>query len=456
MSNFNMLLDLEMLQDVAEKTKESIKILNEKIIKKISDPENYLIQSEIGKTLQAVDNFWENTAGWIRFLDDINIYLELEDDKEAVEKNIKSNVYTFNWNISLPGDSLKIEIDKRLNRVVDILEQLSSLVKDKSAKNRIVNYIPVLRKLANSPDFNSVESMENGSLIDEKLTEKIEHIIHHKLGVFHTENYKTFFSEIMLKKEKETNKEINKKIVSINDELAQYKAEYELNVKDKLEKIRTELENTEKSNESLIKKIKAYDSLLSTATQHEVAKHYAKKARQEMATYYFFTTLSFVIIFGSIYFAWASLTNYYNSFIDPIGFKSITNSLKTIQIIELQTNAKYFLILRLVLSIILFSTIIYTARLAKNAYLHWRHSENMKLKLTSLSLFISNLDEDIQKQIHKDLVPDYFGKDAGDLDKNNEKFKDIPNNISALAIKAIEQTTALSSKNETNNQSTKN
>ncbi|MDC4908985.1 hypothetical protein NQ998_18315 [Acinetobacter baumannii] len=42
-------------------------------------------------------------------------------------------------------------------------------------------------------------------------------------------------------------------------------------------------------------------------------------------------------------------------------------------------------------------------------------------------------------QIRKNLIPDFFGKDAGNIDSNNESFKDLPSNVSALAAKAIEQ-----------------
>ncbi|MFW2014659.1 hypothetical protein [Acinetobacter bereziniae] len=63
----------------------------------------------------------------------------------------------------------------------------------------------------------------------------------------------------------------------------------------------------------------------------------------------------------------------------------------------------------------------------------------MMLKLATLRPFINQLNETERNQIHKDLVPDYFGKDAGMVDSMNEKFKDIPSNVSAIAIKAIEQ-----------------
>jgi hypothetical protein len=78
-----------------------------------------------------------------------------------------------------------------------------------------------------------------------------------------------------------------------------------------------------------------------------------------------------------------------------------------------------------------------------------RHSENMMLKLATLRPFINQLDEEDRNQIHKDLVPDYFGKDAGMVDSTNEKFKDLPANVSAVAMKAIEQISGSGSNSST-------
>ncbi|MDC5410794.1 hypothetical protein OHW74_02070, partial [Acinetobacter baumannii] len=84
--------------------------------------------------------------------------------------------------------------------------------------------------------------------------------------------------------------------------------------------------------------------------------------------------------------------------------------------------------------------LIYTSRIAYRSYSHWRHSEHMHLKLAPLRPFINHLKEKERSKIHKDLIPDYFGKDAGVIDNStSEKFNDLPANISAIAIKAIEQ-----------------
>ncbi|MDC5092467.1 hypothetical protein NRA13_08075, partial [Acinetobacter baumannii] len=77
---------------------------------------------------------------------------------------------------------------------------------------------------------------------------------------------------------------------------------------------------------------------------------------------------------------------------------------------------------------------------AYRSYIHWRHCEKKPLKVASLRPFINHLNEEERRKIHKDLIPDYFGKDAGVIDNStSEKFNDLPANISAIAIKAIEQ-----------------
>ncbi|WON80805.1 hypothetical protein OK024_03200 [Acinetobacter sp. UGAL515B_02] len=151
------------------------------------------------------------------------------------------------------------------------------------------------------------------------------------------------------------------------------------------------------------------------------------------------TLLSLVIILIAVGLAWFGLSNYYTNYVDPTGFMKSSKDLTVDQFKLTQTYAFNYLILRLVISALLFLTIIYTSRIAYRAYIHWRHSENMHLKLSSLRPFINQLQKDERNQIHKDLIPDYFGKDAGMVDGVSEKFKDLPANVSALAIKAIEQ-----------------
>lgn len=185
--------------------------------------------------------------------------------------------------------------------------------------------------------------------------------------------------------------------------------------------------------------LKNYKSIINNKTETEVSKHYAKKANQEKITYWVSTIFSLIIIGISIGLALAGLHEYYASYVDPQGLTRTLKGLTPDKIELTQHNAFLYLILRLILSVLLFLTVIYTSRIAYRAYVHWRHSENMQLKLSSLRPFINLMEKEERIQIHKDLVPDYFGKDAGMVDGVSEKFKDIPTNVSAIAMKAIEQ-----------------
>lgn len=182
-----------------------------------------------------------------------------------------------------------------------------------------------------------------------------------------------------------------------------------------------------------------YKEAISIKMEGEFSKFYIKKAKEEKSLYYIMTGVSFIVILSSLRLAWLSLKKYYKNYVDPIGLKETIKGLSDKEIEWVQQTAFLYLSLRLIISILLFLTVIYTGRIAYRSYLHWRHSENTYLKLSSLRPFISDLPSDIKIQIRRDLVPDFFGKDAGNIDDTSGNFKDLPTNVSALAAKAIEQ-----------------
>ncbi|MDC4977308.1 hypothetical protein OHW14_17830, partial [Acinetobacter baumannii] len=185
--------------------------------------------------------------------------------------------------------------------------------------------------------------------------------------------------------------------------------------------------------------INSSKELLAEKTENDFSGFYIKKAREEKTLYYVMTVISLLIIFISLRLAWLSLKKYYKNYVDPFGLKQTLAGLSVNQIEWAHKTAFLYLSLRLIISILLFLTVIYTGRIAYRSYLHWRHSENTHLKLSSLRPFISDLPREDKIQIRKNLIPDFFGKEAGNIDCNNESFKDLPNNVSALAAKAIEQ-----------------
>ncbi|UOG18657.1 hypothetical protein [Acinetobacter sp. PK01] len=221
-------------------------------------------------------------------------------------------------------------------------------------------------------------------------------------------------------------------LANLQLEISNLQASTEQNITQQIEKIKTDLAKSKTELVELFGDLESYKSIVSHETEKEVSKHYAKKAFWEMLTYWAATILSIVIIVVSICLAWSGLNGYFETYVqetDPVKLKALAQTAR---------YAEIYLGFRLVLSFLLFSTVIYTSRIAYRAYIHWRHSESMKLKLSSLRPFINQLEPDDRKQIHKDLVPDYFGKDAGMIDVAGEKFKDFPTNVSAVVMKAMD------------------
>lgn len=212
----------------------------------------------------------------------------------------------------------------------------------------------------------------------------------------------------------------------------------------KVSNLKFSVDNSKNEVDNLDNAIESYKSAVSTKIQNEISKHYQKKATMEMWTYWGATIFSILLILGSLgLLAWG-LIDYYHDYISTSSclnnenFKSCVARLETIRDITKNIGISFF-IMRFVFSLLLFLTVIYTSRIAGRAYSHWRHSENMHLKLSSLEPFITELPKEVRHEIHRDLIPDYFGKDAGLIDTANEKFKDLPANVSAVAMKAIEQ-----------------
>ncbi|WP_202733313.1 hypothetical protein [Acinetobacter pittii] len=237
--------------------------------------------------------------------------------------------------------------------------------------------------------------------------------------------------------------------VSFRNEVNIIRNHYEFDINIKLLKLKDDLETAEKESENLFGDLKLYKSIVSDSTENEISKHYSLKAEKEKRTYWTATSITASIIIASLGSAWFGLHDYYQNYVSfgscyadsfymDDNYKKCVEGLNQIRE-STQKFALNYLVMRLIFSVLLFLTVIYTSRIAIRAYSHWRHSESMHLKLASLRPFINQLETKERDQIHKDLVPDYFGKDAGLVDSTNEKFKDLPANVSAVAMKAIEQ-----------------
>lgn len=240
---------------------------------------------------------------------------------------------------------------------------------------------------------------------------------------------------------------VNKIIIDFHNELNKIHSEFIISIKDDAEKLERSIKSTDADFKATYKDYDILKKMVQGKGEQEVTDHYKRKAIWERVVYWIMTFLTFFVIYKSIGLAMNSLEEYKVKTSTPIAELIQTYKDQPADKIEKifeaqQKNALTYLILRLALSILLFSTIIYTSRVAYRAYIHMRHSENMRLKLATLKPFINQFEDDERNQVHKDLIPDYFGKDAGFIDVQGEKFKDLPTNISAVAMKAIEQISA--------------
>ncbi|MGQ1349698.1 hypothetical protein ACT4VF_10685 [Acinetobacter baumannii] len=282
---------------------------------------------------------------------------------------------------------------------------------------------------------NKINELENKSIINSDLFNKA------KID---------FFTKQKIEYDKNFIDTLNSFRQELNSIYTEYTNELVLKVGD----LKNSVKNSKAEVDNLDNAIHSYKSAVSTKIQNEISKHYQKKATMEMRTYWGATLFSILLILGSLgLLAWGLIDYYYDyistsSCLTNEDFKSCVTRLETIRDITKNIGISFF-VMRFVFSLLLFLTVIYTSRIASRAYSHWRHSENMHLKLSSLEPFITELPKEVRHEIHRDLIPDYFGKDAGLVDTANEKFKDLPANVSAVAMKAIEQISGSGSSSST-------
>lgn len=172
--------------------------------------------------------------------------------------------------------------------------------------------------------------------------------------------------------------------------------------------------------------IESYKIIVSDKTTEQLTSVYKKEAKWEKIAYYIFNILSFIVIIIAIIFSWTTLNDFMKKNPGP----------------EYGNGALTFLALRLVVSMIIFSAVVFTSRLASKSYHYWKKNEGIYLRLTALKPFISAMPPEKKIEIHEKLVDVYFGKD--DQDQNlNQKIQDLPNNITQLLGKVVDQTSGI-------------
>ncbi|WP_353162731.1 hypothetical protein [Acinetobacter guillouiae] len=173
---------------------------------------------------------------------------------------------------------------------------------------------------------------------------------------------------------------------------------------------------------------KSFKDFISDETSIKLTDDYKSKAKWEMAAYYGFNFLSFIIIIVAIKLSWNSLTEFTQA---HVGTNKSYTSLDLV-----------YLSIRLIFSLIIFSSVAFTSRLASKSYVYWKKNEGIFLRLTALKSFIADMSESKKEEIHEKLVDVYFGKDEQEQNLN-QKLKDLPDNITQLLGKVVEHTSGV-------------
>jgi hypothetical protein len=396
-------VDVQYLFDII---KTNIVTIDKEIFDSYSDEEDRSkFNSFINWTTAGLESFYDKMANSNyskadAFLNLINIFYKLFSDFSIFLKFNIVNRQHFNEFLKLKDD---FDISKRNN-----FNNNSDYI-----NNKIIIF------------ENKINELENKSIINSDLFNKANN---------------DFFTKQKIEYDKSFTDILNSFRQELNSIYTEYTSELVLKVAD----LKNSVKNSKAEVDNLDNAIHSYKSAVSTKIQNEISKHYQKKATMEMRTYWGATLFSILLILGSLgLLAWGLIDYYYDyistsSCLSNEDFKSCVTRLETIRDITKNIGISFF-VMRFVFSLLLFLTVIYTSRIASRAYSHWRHSENMHLKLSSLEPFITELPKEVRHEIHRDLIPDYFGKDAGLVDTANDKFKDLPANVSAVAMKAIEQ-----------------
>lgn len=388
-------------------------------------------------------------------LNDIFNLDEIYIDRDYLKKKIIDIINELNHSLmamfALYGGDNDSYVSSTLMRLYDFLNNVQNLL--------INVHFDVVGKVPEIIDFNiRLDGLKNNKIFLQVRGKDVDfNIMFNDLLLVKREvlDLKEKYSEFLIDHKNSTSVFIEDQRVifrstidKLSDEFKTYiydlKNKYDFDVKKDLDELSLKIEANLDEMKQLGWDINSYKSIASEQTQNEISKHYSLKARSEKRTYWYATSATITLILLSLGLVGWALYDYYTNYIsisNCVGKEDINTCLANLRAVRdaTQSFGLTFFIMRFAFSLLLFLTVIYTSRIAIRAYNHWRHSENMHLKLASLNPFIGNLDKDKRDEIHIGLVPDYFGKDSGVVEIQNDGLKDIPTNIANVAIKALEQ-----------------
>lgn len=401
-----------------------------------------------------INNFFSLLKKSIIFIDE---YFVKKESDSIIKFNdelvlaLNANLHAYLGMVDRSGESVSISDQGTDFAVGGFLDYIVRFFKDITEFDENLtdtDNISFLKFLAKTRVIASSLSRDTKYLIED-INEKIRALDNKITDGGFKEAYKKDIASFLEKESLFFDEKTSNLLQNFRKDISTIQYDYENELKTKVVNLKNELESNRDELTTLLGDVKLYKSMVSEKTENEISKHYSLKADKEKRTYWYATSITASIIIASLGAAWFGLNDYYQNYVSvglcngdsfymDDSYKKCVEGLNKLRE-STQNFAFNYLVMRLIFSILLFLTVIYTSRIAIRAYSHWRHSENMHLKLASLRPFITQLETKERDQIHKDLVPDYFGKDAGMVETANEKFKDLPANVSAVAMKAIEQ-----------------
>ncbi|HCA5723069.1 hypothetical protein NRA42_04240 [Acinetobacter baumannii] len=441
--------------------------LNRCVLNIQKDPKNYIdgvVQTNYGPI--TIDLFFENLKNLFIQLDSIftsklvssvneDIYNDLYKIRNDLDSNIIRNldsIYVGSSKSHFSIEKLFIDLYVFLNEIFKKNSRYTIAFDFSELSGDMEDFYKSFMRIVKKRTFDDNEIYKELILKINNFEEKIKDFANrgdNNASEFRKE-MDNFFSNQRIVFDQRVNDIVN----LFNTDINNIQNKYKIDLVNQINDLNIQVINSKNEVDNLDQAIESYKSTVSTKIQNEISKHYQKKAKMEMWTYWGATSFSIILILGSLgLLAWGLLDYYHdyistNACLKDEAFNACVSRLEKVRDITKNIGMTFF-IMRFSFSLLLFLTVIYTSRIAIRAYSHWRHSENMHLKLSSLEPFITELPKEVRHEIHRELIPDYFGKDAGLIDTANEKFKDLPANVSAVAMKAIEQISGSGSNSST-------
>lgn len=413
------------------------------------------------KTL--IDNLFKKLKNCLIDVDNFGSMLSNENSKRFLENIIKK------LNLSINSDYMSYSkgvdiIEVYINLLIKRFEEFFAEIIDNPAFSdgpatvnltpKTIEYAQYLKSIKN---IQPTVDIGNNSITRKIiiLEDKINKIL--SKNTIESELFDSKLNDFFDINKNKYEQRVDRLIADFKSNLENIQIPYEKDLKGQISELKRNFESNKVELDGLLGDVKLYQDKMTNKAVNEMSAHYFDKAKFERNSYFFITLVSAIIIIFSVISAYKGVNSYYNEYVSTKSCDSsesrtikVNGAIKEISFeecmkdlsVKREATQKYafnYLIFRLSFSLLLFLAVIYASRIAMRAYNHWRQSENMYLKLNTLSPFIGSLDKSVRNDVHLSLVPDYFGKDAGMVESSKDVVKDIPTNISNIAIKAIEQ-----------------